>query len=201
MQLYYAGPSPYSRKVRVVLEEKGLGDRVTSIPVNPYEIPQGLSTANPLSKVPTLVDDGGRALYDSAVICEYLDAISGGGLVPPQGDARIEVLRRHALADGIIDAAFNVACEVNRRDEHERSPKWIAHWVAAVTRGVDALEAEIDDWPDALDLGHVAAGCALGYLDFRLPSHLDWRQGRPRISAWYERFSTRPSMQGTGPES
>jgi glutathione S-transferase len=201
MELFYADLSPYARKVRVVIEEKGLSDRVTLTPINPYEIPEALSSANPLCKVPTLVLDDGRALYDSPVICEYLDALAGGGLLPSGGDARIDTLRRHALADGIIDAAFNVACEVNRREEHERSQKWVQHWLAAIGRGVDALEAEIGDWPRTVDLAHVAAGCALGYLDVRLKDLQNWRDGHPRLGAWYQGFASRPSMMGTVPET
>ncbi len=110
------------------------------------------------------------------------------------------MLRRAALADGIIDAAFNVASEVNRRPEDERSPKWIHHWIAAISRGVSALEAEIDDWPDSLDMAAIAAGCAMAYLDFRLKDHFDWREHHPRVAAWYEAFSKRESMQATAPK-
>ncbi len=201
MELFYADLSPYARKVRVVLEEKGLAGRVKLTAVNPYEIPPALSAANPLSKVPTLVLDDGRALFDSPVICEYLDASGGGArLLPADGEARWGVLRRHALANGIIDAAFNVACEVNRREEHERSAKWVKHWLTAIGRSVDAVEAEIGDWPDQVDMAAVALGCALGYLDVRVKSLWEWRDGHPETAAWYEHFSKRPSMVATRPK-
>lgn len=201
MDLYYADLSPYARKVRVVIEEKNLSGKVTLIAVNPYDIPDALSAANPLSKVPTLVLDDGRALFDSAVICEYLDAsFAGPSLLPARGDARWSVLRRHAIANGIIDAAFNVSCEVNRREPNERSEKWVKHWLAAIRRALDALEAEIDGWPDDVDLAAIATGCALGYLDVRIKDLIDWRKGRPTLAGWYEVFSRRPSMAATKPK-
>lgn len=201
MDLYYADLSPYARKVRVVIEEKNLSGKVTLIAVNPYDIPDALSAANPLSKVPTLVLDDGRALFDSAVICEYLDAsFAGPSLLPARGEARWSVLRRHAIANGIIDAAFNIACEINRREPNERSEKWVKHWLAAIRRALDALEAEIDGWPDDVDLAAIATGCALGYLDVRIKDQLDWRKGRPTLAGWYEVFSRRPSMAATKPK-
>jgi glutathione S-transferase len=201
MKLFYADLSPYARKVRVVIAEKGLADRVQLVPVVPYDIPEELSRANPLSKVPTLVTDGGKSLFDSPVICEYLDVIGGGRpLVPASGDARWDTLRRVALADGVIDYAFNIAGEVYRRPENERSPKWIAHWVAAIARSVEQLEKEIGEWPAEMDMGHVGLGVALAYLDIRIKDHLDWRAGHPKLAAWYESFARRPSMTGSAPK-
>ena len=200
MELFYADLSPYARKARAVIHEKGLAGRVTLTAVNPYEIPERLNAANPLCKVPTLVLDDGSALFDSPVICEYLDVTgTGPRLLPAAGDERFDVLRRTALADGILDAAFNVACEVHRREEGERSQKWIQHWLAAIARSLDAVEAAIDDWPAEPDLAHLTLGCALGYLDIRLVGLLDWREGRPRTSAWYEAFARRPSMVESAP--
>lgn len=200
MELFYADLSPYARKVRVVLHEKGLAGKVKMTAVNPYEIPEALSAANPLSKVPTLVLDSGDALFDSPVICEYLDATAGGTrLLPANGAPRWNVLRRTAIGNGILDAAYNVACELNRRDASERSPKWLEHWLAAIRRAVATLEAEIDDWPDDVDMAAVAAGCALAYLDIRVKDQLDWREHHPRVAAWYASFAQRPSMQATAP--
>jgi len=201
MELFYADLSPYARKVRVVLHEKGLADGVRMTAVNPYDIPEALSAANPLSKVPTLLLDDGTALFDSPVICEYLDATSGEPrLLPAQGPARWAVLRRVALANGIIDIGFNVSCEVNRRDESERSPKWVRHWLEGIRRSVSALEAEIGGWPDDTDMANVVAGCALGYLDVRIGNLVDWRDGHPELAAWYAHFSQRPSMLATAPK-
>ncbi len=201
MKLFYADLSPYARKARAMVIEKDLSDRVESIAVNPYEIPDALSAANPLCKVPTLLTDDGNALYDSFVICEYLDRLGGGApMVPHDGDARWSLLRRHALANGILDAAFNIATEVHRRDEDERSPTWLAHWGAAIQRAVGALEAEIGEWPSEVDLAHVTAGCALAYLEIRIPDHAAWREGRPTLTAWLDRFAERASMRATAPK-
>lgn len=195
MKLFYADLSPYARKVRVVIEEKGLSDKVEMTEVVPYDLPEALNQANPLCKVPTLVTDAGDALFDSPVICEYLDVTGGGAaLLPASGERRWQTLRRVALTDGILDYAFNIAGEVFRRPENERSPKWIQHWVAAITRSVDQLEKEIDRWPADLEMGHVGLGVALAYLDIRIKDFVDWRSGRPRLAAWYETFSQRPSM-------
>ena len=200
MKLFYADLSPYARKVRVTIAEKGLGGRVEMVSVNPYEIPEALNAANPLCKVPTLVTDSGDALYDSAVICEYLDGEGAEPPLIPAGAARFDMLRRHALANGVIDAAFNVSSEINRRDEGERSPKWIKHWLAAISRSVHQLDREIGDWPQDLDLAHITAGCALSYLDIRLSKQLDWRAGQPALAAWHEAFAARPSMVSSQPK-
>jgi glutathione S-transferase len=110
------------------------------------------------------------------------------------------MLRRHALANGIIDAAFNVSSEIKRRDEGERSPKWIKHWLAAISRGVHELDREIGDWSQDLDLAHITAGCTLSYLDIRLSKQLDWRAGHPTLAVWHEAFAARPSMVSTQPK-
>jgi len=200
MELFYADLSPYARKVRVVVAEKGLDERVTLTAVNPYEAPERLHAANPLCKVPTLVTDDGGALFDSPVICEYLDTQgTGPRLLPPQGRARFDVLRRNALVNGIMDVAFALACEVHRREPHERSQKWIQHWCTTILRSADALEAEIGDWPDDIDMAQVTAGCVLAYLDVRLANQVDWRAGHPELAAWYEEFSKRPSMVASAP--
>lgn len=201
MELFYADLSPYARKVRVLIEEKRLGGKIKLVAVNPYDIPDALVSANPLSKVPTLVLDDGRSMFESDLICEYLDATSGGTrLLPASGDARWRVLRRHALANGIIDAAAKAATELNRREPHERSERWVKHWLAAIRRALGMLEAEIDAWPDGADLANITTGCALGYLDVRLKDQIDWRKGHPMLAGWYEVFSRRPSMAATKPK-
>lgn len=201
MKLFYADLSPYARKVRVVIEEKGLSDKVEMMEVVPYDLPEQLNSVNPLCKVPTLVTDNGDSLFDSPVICEYLDVTAGGTpLLSASGEARWRSLRRVALTDGILDYAFNISGEVFRRPENERSPRWIQHWVDAIIRSVDQLEKEFDQWPADLEMGHVGLGVALAYLDIRIKDFVDWHAGRPRLSAWYETFATRPSMLQTIPK-
>lgn len=199
MKLFYANTSPYARKVRVVAAEKNLDGRIEAVLCNPFDESPELKAANPLSKVPSLVMDNGEALYDSPAICEYLDSLTPGNrLIPEKGPARWTVLRRHALADGILDAAFAVVME-RRRPEGEQSPSWIERWSAAIGRSVDVLEKEIGSFPAETDLAHIAIGCALAYLDFRLPD-LEWRTGHPETAKWFETFAERPSMKDTRPE-
>lgn len=108
------------------------------------------------------------------------------------------VLRRHALADGILDAAFAIVME-RRRPEGEQSPSWMERWAAAIGRSLDAVETEIGSFPAKPDLAHIAVACALAYLDFRLPD-LEWRNARPAMGKWFDKFAERPSMKDTRPE-
>ena len=199
MRLYYTVVSPYARKVRVTALEKGLGDRITLQLCNPHEFDAELANENPLNKVPTLVRGDGPALYDSPVICAWLDRLEPEPrLIPEQGEARWDVLRTEALADGIIDAA--VACVLERRRPEElQSETVINREHAAIQRCADRLEANAGVYAGPITLAHIATGCALAYLDFRLPG-LGWRDGRPELENWYEDFATRPSMQHTRPE-
>lgn len=197
MRLFYAPTSPFARKIRVLIAEKQLTG-IELVIASPFDAPPELAVANPLSKVPALIREDGSALYDSPVIAEYLDTLGGGELLlPAGGEARWDVLRRQALADGMMDTTLSLALEVNRRPEHERSPDWIEHWVRTINRTVDAFERDIDGWPQGFDLGHIALACALGYLDFRASNHLDWRAGRSKLAAWYTRAGERPSMIAT----
>lgn len=201
MKLIYAHASPYARKVRVLIAEKMLHG-IEQIATNPFDLPPTLLQANPLSKVPALVLADGPALYDSPVICEYLDGLrSPYEFIPSTGPARWTVLRRHALCDGILDAAFSIACEINRRPENERSQSWIDRWCAAIERSLVVLDGEIDDFGQNLTLAHIAAGCTLSYLDLRVAHLIDWRRGYPRLARWHAAFAARPSMQTTAPPS
>lgn len=200
MKLIYANPSPYARKVRLTIAEKGLTG-IEEIAANPFELPPALVAANPLSKVPALILDDGSALYDSPVICEYLDTLSEmPRLLPAMGTERWQVLRRQALCDGILDATFNISCEINRRPENERSSGWVDRWCEAIRRGLAVLDGEIDQFGEAITLAHIAAGAALSYLDLRAPALIDWRAGHPRLALWHRVFEQRPSMMTTRPQ-
>lgn len=194
MRLFYSPTSPFARKIRVLIAEKQLAG-IELVTASPFDAPADLVAANPLSKVPALVRADGLVLYDSPVIAEYLDGLGGGGpLLPAGGDPRWDVLRRQALADGMMDNTLALALEINRRPERERSPDWIAHWVRTITRTVDAMEAECGGWPAGFDLGHIAVACALGYLDFRASGHLAWRESCPKLAAWFSETGERASM-------
>ncbi len=200
MLLHTNPASPFGRKVAVVAHETGLASRieVRDQAVSPVSPNDAVAAANPLGKIPCLVTDDGEALYDSRVIAEYLDGLHGAArLFPAGGEARWRTLRRQALSDGIMDAAVAARYEAVLRPEAYRWDGWIEGQKRKVARGLDRLEAEAADL-DGVDIGLIAAGCALGYLDFRYPDW-PWRPGRPHLAAWFERFDARASMQQTRP--
>jgi len=198
LKLFYAPASPFVRKCLVAAAELGLRDRIelVSAAAHPIKRDAALVAHNPLGKIPTLITDAGAALYDSRVICEYLNALGNGPLVP---DARrFEVLTEQSLADGIMDAAVLARYEMVARPEPLRWSDWVEGQLAKVGSGLDALEARAAAFRARVDLGTLAFGCALGYLDFRFAS-LGWRDRHPNAAAWFERFGARPSMVTTRP--
>jgi len=201
MKLYVSPASPFARKVSITVAELGLGARMVQEPVTVTPVSRNDEAArgNPLVKIPTLLLDDGTSLFDSPVICEYLDHLSGAPrLFPAPGPARWSALRRQALADGLMDAAILQRYEQTLRPEALRWPDWIAGQAAKVTGALDAMEAEAAGYGAAFDIGHVACACALGYLDFRY-DQLHWRTGRPALDAWFAAISRRPSMVATMP--
>ena len=199
MQLYFSATSPYVRKVRISAQELGFGEKIELIsialtPINPHD---ALRSSNPLGKIPTLITDEGEALYDSPVICEYLDALAGSHrLFPAAGPARWRALRRQALADGILDAAVLLRYEEALRPKELRWREWVdGQWLKMRT-GLDALERE--HLEGAFDIGAISIACALGYLDFRYASE-GWRASRPRLTAWAGEIDQRPSLLATVP--
>lgn len=200
MQLRYSPTSPYVRKVMLTALETGLDKTIEKVPTNPWDPDTDLPNDNPIGKVPALKIENGDTLFDSAVICEFLDGQhEGDKLFPSAGGSRWTVLKLHALADGILDAAVTTVVEGKRAKELQ-SKDWMERQRKAIHRSLDTLEqsmSELDGRP--LTIAHIAAGCALGYLDFRKPVD-DWRKGRPKLTRWYEAFSKRPSMQATVPK-
>lgn len=200
MKLYYSATSPYVRKVYVFAIEAGLDDRVENITTNPWVADASLLADNPLSKVPTLILDDGTVLYDSPVICEYLDSLNTGQkLIPLAGMERWMALRLQALGDGILDAAVMRFLE-RKRPEVQQSSDWDATQFSAIQRALVYLENNIDDWIKVLTIGQITLGCALGYLDFRFSSD-GWRDNQPLLAKWYSSFAERTSMQITQPQS
>lgn len=198
MKLHFAPASPYARKVRAFVIEAGLQGRVEENFTNPWASEDALLRDNPLSKVPTLVTDDGEALFDSPFICEYLDSLHDGPrLFPETGPDRWRALRLQALADGILDASVARVVE-SRRPEAQRSADWDARQKAAKDRALGLLERRRSELDGPRSIGQVAVGCALGYLDFRMPNE-DWRAGHSGLRDWYAGFSQRLSMTGTEP--
>lgn len=201
MKLIYSPTSPYARKTRAVVYEKDLSDQVEFLNLSPADNPEALLNANALNRIPTLVRDDGRPLIDSPYICEYLDSLgANAGQLSGEGDAVWEIRHLHAFADGIIDSIFVVAME-RRRDESEQSPSYIQKQIERVSRGLAHLEAQVSDFPEDPNLGLIALGCALGYMDIRLQNDVDWRAANPALASWFEVFSRRPSMVETAPPS
>ena len=195
MKLYYSQTSPFVRKVMIAAQEKGLADKIEFVAAGDMG---GLAGDNPLEKVPALISDRGQALFDSMVICDHLDSRGDGPeLIPADPDKRSTVLCRHALADGIMEAGLACVMEGRRPDDKQWSDA-VDRQKGKITRALDQLEAEADGMGDTVDLSTIAVGAALGYVDFRL-GVLNWREGRPKLAAWYEAFSKRPSMAGTVP--
>ena len=199
MKLRYSPTSPYVRKVLATAIETGLESRIERVPTNVWDAGTDIAEDNPLGKIPALFTDSGHILYDSPVICEYLDSLhDGANLFPSAAGARWTALRRQALADGILDAGVGRRLE-SRRPEDEQSANWIKRYQGVVARGLDALEGEASDLQDRITIGHIAIGCMLGWLEFRLPDE-DWRADRPALRDWNEEFSARLSMTSTAPE-
>jgi glutathione S-transferase len=199
MKLYYSLASPYVRKVRMATLELGLADRIELVLTNAWTATEGLPQDNPLCKVPTLVLDDGSSLFDSPVICEYLDSLvdGGGTLFPRDGAARWNTQRLHALGDGLCDAAVARRLET-MRPENLQSADWIARQRAAMVRALDTLEGWVPDLSGPVTIGALAVATALGYLDLRFADD-DWRSGRPALAAWFAAASERPSFQATVP--
>jgi len=198
MKLCYSPTSPYVRKVMVIAIETGLDAQIEILTKNVWAPDTDMVSINPIGKVPALVLDNGNALFDSPVICEYLDSIGNGGFFPKEGDVRWNALRLQALADGVMDAAILRLLE-GKRDEGTRSENWIARQKAAMERGLDALENDLDSLSGNLTIGGITVGIMLSYLDFRFAVD-HWRATRPGLADWYEGFASRPSVVATEPK-
>jgi glutathione S-transferase len=196
VKLFYSGPSPFARKCRIVVRERGLTSRVEEISVMPTAGDPQLGKVNPLMQAPALLDDAGVAWNDSPLICQYLDAWGEGPRLVPEGDARWAVLRREVIADGAMEMGVKIRLE-SVRPEAERSQSWIARWHAGLIRSLDAAEAAAPDKP-TLDLASIATVCALTWFDFRF-ADLGWREGRAKLAALQAELEQRPSFRQTAP--
>jgi glutathione S-transferase len=201
--LYHSPASPYVRKVMVVLHETGQLGAVrlapaTGTPIDPASMPVG---HNPLGKIPALEREDGATLYDSRVICRYLaERATEGPRLYPAAPLLWEVLTLEATGEGIMDAAILMRYETMLRPEDSRFAPWVEGQWAKIARSLDAIESRwMGHLAGSLNMGQIAVGCALGYLDFRHDARR-WRAGRDTLTAWYADFAERPSMQATRPE-
>ncbi len=199
MTLMHSTTSPYVRKVDILLAEAGMSDQVTRIDGSgtPFAPNAGTLEANPLGKVPALIREDGPALYDSRVICRYLDSLAGGRFYPA---SRIwEVMTLEATADGILDAALLMVYERRLRPEDKQMEDVVEAQWAKIDRALDVLEDRwISHLQAPLNMGHIAVGAALGYLDLRHDGR-GWRGTRPELAKWFATFDERPSMVETRP--
>jgi glutathione S-transferase len=203
MKLWYSPASPFARKVRVVAHELGLSDRIelVDVVVIPAKPNAELARENPLIKVPTLATDEGTLLYDSPVICEYLDSLDGGGgFFPAAGAQRWRALTLQALGDGIMDAGILRRYELAQRPAELRWNDWLVGQQTKIDHALDAADVQARGWSDTLDIGHIAIACALGWLDFRFPD-ARWRDKRPALAGWLARIEQRPSLVQTAPRA
>lgn len=197
MRLLYQTHSPFARKALVFALEAGLGGRVEAIhhETSPTLRNEAVYAHNPLGKVPVLLRPGLPPIFDSDVICAYLDTLHDGPpLIPAQGEARWQALRLQAVAQGLCDAGIKLRWETVRRPEALRYEALREGYTQKLAESYDWLERELDD-EAPLHVGHIAVATALSWLEFRqLP---DFRAGRPRLSAWQDAFERRDSMRAT----
>lgn len=202
MKLMYAPQSPYSRKVRASAIELGLADDILLqyarvIPGTPNE--EYSQEINPLRKIPALVLDDGRVLFDSTVICEYLDDLAGGGrLLPLAGRNRWAVLTEHSAAQSICDALILIRYETGLRPNERLWSVWVDDQWAKVWSGIEWFEGRAGALDGEVNLAHLTLGSALGYMEFRYPeSH--WHDRFPAVGGWFRRIGQRPSFRLTLP--
>lgn len=195
MKLYFSPSSPFVRKVLLCAYELGLGDKIELLPsaAGPVQRDRKIVADNPLGQVPTFFTDEGVALYDSRVICEYLDHLAGGTLFPVAGPARWSALVEQSVGDGILDAALLARYEDVARPATLHWADWRAGQLSKATDALDLLERNVAALEGRIDIGTITLACAMSYLDLRFPS-FGWRDGRDALSAWYAQFAARPSM-------
>jgi glutathione S-transferase len=200
MRLFHSPTSPFVRKVDVLIREAGLSGQVTLVAVTGNAVAPGTMPVaqNPLGKIPTLVTDDGQVIYDSRVICRYLDDLAGAGFYPA-APGLWRMLTLEALADGICDAAASMTYEVRLRPAEVQFAPWIEGQWAKIDRALTELEGRwLEDLEGALTIGQIGVGVALGYLDLRHGAR-GWRSGRPGLAGWFEGFDSRPAMAATRP--
>jgi glutathione S-transferase len=198
MKLAYALASPYVRKVTACAIARGIDQKIENWVVSSTD--PALVHFNPLSKIPTLLLDDGSTLFDSPVICEYLDSIGDAPpLFPPAGPARWTALRLQAIGDGIMDASQPRRREIALPQDEGRQA-YIKLQAGKVKASVDQLEKEISTLGKLQTIGDIAVACALGYLDFRFANE-PWRPGHPKLEAWYAEVLQLPPMAKTIPHA
>jgi len=196
MKLFYSPASPYARKVRIVAMETGLHDRLEIVSVDTSNPNNGLADHNPLSKIPVLETEFGP-LYDSPVICEYLDTLHAGEkLFPAEGTPRWKALRWQALADGLLDAALLIRYEQTQRPAERQYDGFIDKQKSKIAGALDYMNGNVRELEAPLTIGTIAVACALGYLNLRF-ADLAWNDTHSDLAQWHKQFAARPSYVNT----
>jgi len=201
MKIFYSTSSPFVRKVMVVAHELGIADKIERMKsaVHPIRFDAGVVEHNPLGQVPTFFTDGDLVLYDSRVICEYLDDRFGRAeIFPKNSDLRWRALTDQVLADGMTSAALLIRYELTVRDEAMQNAAWVAGQRRKIEDGVRLLEATVREWRHRFDIGTIAVACSLSYLEFKLPE-INWRSACPNVACWLDGVGQRPSLRKTVP--
>ncbi len=200
MKLYWSSRSPYVRKVMVAAHECGLADRIECerTLVSAYRPNIAMLPINPLGKIPTLILDDGSAVYDSRVICEYLDSLHDGTpLFPRTWPERLQALRWHAFGDGMLDVLIARLSEERLREPQQRSDTLLTSFAGKLTASLDAWNGMVNALrATPFGIGQIAIGGALSYIDFRFAGDA-WRDGRSALADWHAGFSARPSVEAT----
>jgi glutathione S-transferase len=200
MKLYYSPSSPYARKVRVVAIETGLDKKIemANVALTPVAANADVDKHNPIGKIPALSVKG-MDLFDSPVICEYLDSQhKGRKLFPRKGRDRWMALRQQAMADGLLDAALLARYEGALRPEEKRWHDWSEGQMKKINGVLAQLEAEAKSLKGKLTIGTISVACALGYLDLRF-ADMGWREKYPKLGKWFAATSKLPSIKSTAP--
>jgi glutathione S-transferase len=200
MKIFYSPASPFVRKCLVSAHELALHGRIELVQTAAHPVNRDATVVavNPLGKIPALLTDDGDVLVDSSVITEYLNTLGDGCLIPARGGERFRVLTDQALADGMMDAAVLTRYETAVRPENLRWNDWIGGQLEKVMCGLAEFEGRSAEVAGRIDVGTIALGCTLGYLDFRFGS-IGWREKYPALAAWFAVFAKRESMVKTAP--
>lgn len=197
MKLYYTGNSPYARRPRLAVLHFGLGDKVEMVDCAPLGTEDHvLRQYGPGAKVPGLLTDNSVYICETLTILSYLDEVSGGKLYPASGKAREEALALEGFAGLLMESLFYRARE-NRREDSKPSPSYVESEAARSQRCYDALESQVDGFGDDVNMAHLSVLACLGYADWRHPG--DWRDGRPKLTAWFDRMMKLPACAETKP--
>ena len=199
MKLVYSPPSPFVRKVTTLIYHANLNDRIELINVKTtaLSVAEEARAANPLGKIPVMILEDGKAIFDSRVITRYLDNFAGSNLYPQ--DKIYDILTLEALADGIMESAVSITYESKLRPQNEQSPSWMEAQWSKVLHAIKALDdGQFQAMDSGMNMGQIAVACALGYLDFRHDAR-QWRTGNANLASWNDKMIKLPALIKTIP--